>query len=266
MRRLSLAATAVSILLTGVAAAADLPAYTKASPPPAVIYDWTGFYLGANAGGIWGGGRSTLVDFTSDGYDPGPTLTSSRSSSWVAGVHGGHNWQTASRIVLGIEGDFEFASHSHSNSGPLLAAGAPFLNSLSNVSDRLNWLASARGRLGYAVGSFMPYITGGSAVSETRYSGYVTNGFGLAVSGPYSETRAHTGWVAGAGAEYMASPNWIFRAEYLHYAFGGERIVGATNPGFVAGARGVFTLGGTTYDTVRAGVSYKFGGPTAANY
>src|SRR5262245_39406960 len=235
------------MLLTGAASAADLAArpYTKAPVAPVVVYDWTGFYVGGNVGGIWGGNRNTLVDFTSDGYDLGPAFRSSSSNSWIAGVHGGYNWQTASKIVLGVEGDFEWTGLKHSNNGILLAGGAPFLTSLWNVSDSLNWLASIRGRLGYAAGNWMPYVTGGAAWSDTHHTGFVTNGFGLAVTGPYDVTSTKLGWVAGAGVEFMARPNWLFRVEYLHYAFDGERIVGATNPGFVPGARGVFTLGST---------------------
>jgi len=264
--------SAVAALLAGVSAAsaADLAArpYTKAPMAPMVaIYDWTGFYLGADAGGIWGGGRSTLVDFTSEGYDLGPAYNSSRSSSWLAGVHAGYNFQTASKIVLGVEGDFEWSDLKHSDNGILLAGGVPFGTSLWNVSDKLNWLATVRGRLGYAAGNWMPYVTGGAAWSDTHYTGFVTNNIAAAGGpGPYDVTNTKLGWAAGAGIELMAAPNWLFRAEYLHYGFGGEQITGATNPTFVPGARGVFTLGSTSYDTVRVGVSYKFGGPVVAKY
>ena len=46
----------VGLLALGIAApasAADLAArpYTKAAPPVVAIYDWSGFYIGANGGG-----------------------------------------------------------------------------------------------------------------------------------------------------------------------------------------------------------------------
>jgi outer membrane immunogenic protein len=261
------------VLIAGGASAiaADLPARTYTKAPAAVpqaIYDWTGFYIGGNGGGVWGGGRSSLVNFTSDGYDLGPAFKSSSSSSWLAGVHGGYNWQTASRIVLGLEGDFEGTNLRHSNNGTLTAfGGLPFGTSLWNMSDRLNWLASVRGRLGYAVDKFMPYVTGGAAWSNVNYSGFVTNNLAAAGGyGPYNQTTTKTGWVAGVGGEYAFASNWIARLEYLHYGFGGETLVGVNHPSFVPGARGVFTVGSTGYDTVRAGISYKFGGPVVARY
>src|SRR5258707_12095846 len=50
----ALVALALALGLTAPASAADLAArpYTKAPPVPVVaIYDWTGFYIGANGGG-----------------------------------------------------------------------------------------------------------------------------------------------------------------------------------------------------------------------
>ncbi len=265
-KTLLLTAALGALVAASSVSAADLTTRLDAETPPsapvvAPLYNWSGFYIGGNVGGIWGGQRDTLVDFTSDGYDLGPAFRSASSSSLIGGVHGGYNWQTASQFVFGVEGDFDWTGLKHANSGNLTAFGGfPFGTSLWDVSDRLNWLASARARVGYAAGNWMPYATGGVAWSSTNYTGFITNGGGLGFSGPYDETRTHTGWAAGAGVEYMATANWLLRFEYLHYGFGGEQIVGATNPDFVPGARGVFSLGSTTFDTVRVGVSYKFGG------
>lgn len=259
MKRLSLAS--VACLASVSAFAADLPNSKGApafAPPPPPTFSWTGFYIGANAGAIWDGSRNTLVDFSSDGYDVGPAFRSKDSLGWLAGVHAGYNWQ-ASQFVFGVEGDFDGTGLRHNNNGNLTVGGAPFGTSLYGVSDRLNWLASARGRLGYALGAWMPYVTGGAAWSDTHYTGFVTNNLASGGGyGPYDQTQVRTGWVVGAGLEYMVAPNWLFRAEYLHYGFGGEQIIGATNPTFYPGARGVFTLGSTSFNVVRAGVSYKF--------
>jgi outer membrane immunogenic protein len=272
MKKFLIAAAGLAALAAPALAADMAPApraYTKAPAIVAQVYDWTGFYVGVNGGGAWGGGRSSLVNFTSDGYDLGPAFNSSGSSSWLAGVHGGYNWQTASKIVLGIEGDFEWTNLKHSNNGILTFLGLPFGTSLWSMNDSLSWLASVRGRLGYAVGNFMPYVTGGAAWSNVNYSGFVTNNIAVTITGfgPYNQTITQTGWVAGVGGEYMFAPNWIARLEYLHYGFGGQTLVGANNPTFIsAAAHGVFTLGSTGYDTVRAGISYKWGGPVVAKY
>src|ERR1700760_3741966 len=83
---------------TGAASAADLPAHLYTKAPMAAIYDWTGFYVGAEGGGSWG--RSRHVDAA-------PGLADSNSFDVNAGYAGmtvGYNWQAAN-WVFGLEGD-----------------------------------------------------------------------------------------------------------------------------------------------------------------
>ena len=223
--------------------------------------DWTGIYLGGNVGYAGAHFGSQSVDFTSDGYDPGPDFSSSSSSDLIGGIHGGANYQI-DQIVLGVEGDFDWTSLDQKNDGTLLAGGVPFGNSTTQMSEDVNWLASARLRLGYAAGDFMPYLTGGIAWANIEYSGFVTNNVDAGGGpGPYSEKKDETGWVVGGGIEYMPFKNWTIRAEYLHYDFGdGGKFVGAHNPTFVPGAAGVFDYGDTNIDVARIGVTYLFGG------
>ncbi|HET6838593.1 MAG TPA: hypothetical protein VFH41_02530 [Bradyrhizobium sp.] len=44
-------AIVVGCALSSGAQAADLPAYPARAPIYAAVYDWTGFYIGGNAGG-----------------------------------------------------------------------------------------------------------------------------------------------------------------------------------------------------------------------
>ena len=57
-----LLSTAALVALAAPALAADLPArpYTKAPAytAPAVVYNWTGFYIGGHVGGAFGGDSS----------------------------------------------------------------------------------------------------------------------------------------------------------------------------------------------------------------
>jgi hypothetical protein len=52
MKRIVIGIAAIASLLTTGASAADLAPrmYTKAPTPVAVVYDWTGFYIGGNVG------------------------------------------------------------------------------------------------------------------------------------------------------------------------------------------------------------------------
>src|SRR5438270_8294101 len=101
---------AVGLAALGLAAApasaADLAArpYTKAPPPiVAPIYDWTGFYIGANGG--WGQSHG-CVDFVT----PAGTVAGGCAdrSGGLAGGQIGYRWQT-NQFVLGLEAQGDWA-------------------------------------------------------------------------------------------------------------------------------------------------------------
>src|ERR1700724_2208142 len=99
MKRIVIGIAAIASLLTTSAFAADLAPrmYTKAPPPPvAVVYDWTGFYIGGNIGYSWG--RSSDTSTLTNGA--GTVLFASADRSNLNGVVGGgqigYNWQLQS--------------------------------------------------------------------------------------------------------------------------------------------------------------------------
>src|SRR5258708_19575613 len=80
MRRIFAGSAAVVSMLATSAFAADLAPkmYSKAPVVPAVIYDWTGFYIGGNVGYSWGRERTdgdlTGTSSVSVFRTAGPTL------------------------------------------------------------------------------------------------------------------------------------------------------------------------------------------------
>jgi outer membrane immunogenic protein len=116
-------------------------------------------------------------------------------------------------------------------------------------------------------GASLLYVTGGGAWEKvnTNYLLSTDTGIGSeSAAASFSNTRS--GWVVGAGYEYMINPNWIVRGEYLHYGFNSGSNI---NPIFVAcGVAGPGAVCGTNVtrnnDNVRLGLSYKFGGYGAA--
>ena len=140
-----------------------------------------------------------------------------------------------------------------------------------NIPAKTQWLASARGRVGYAWDRFLIYGTGGAAWGQIDTSinanclvnGCATNIIQLNTTANFANAR--TGWVAGAGIEAMLTANWIVRAEYLHYDLG--NVTSTLNllqlPAFPQSATWSHSF---RYDTVRVGLSYKFGGPLVARY
>jgi outer membrane immunogenic protein len=201
MKRLVLAGFgAVAVFMTGgVANAADLP---RREPMPvkaatyAAPYNWTGFYLGINGGAGWG--RSDIsAPFASGGFN---------NSGGVLGGTVGYNWQNGA-TVYGLEGDLDYNSTRNS-----AACG------IATCTVKNTWLGTARGRLGYAFGSVMPYVTGGLAVGNIKDT--------ILAVGEATQTKA--GYAAGAGVEAAIFGPLTAKVEYLYADLGrGASVAGA---------------------------------------
>jgi outer membrane immunogenic protein len=255
MRRAGLAG--VVLLAAGPAFAADLavkaPVYKA---PPAPVFSWTGCYVGADVGGAWARqSNSTTPSAAEDQAAVAGPL--GNSNNVIGGPYAGCNYQFTSGLVLGLEGDFSWAKLDEAASFPnLYPGGASAGSGAIQVSRDTDWVASLRGRLGYAViPNVLAYGTGGAAWTRSSYAALDLFNNGTSVASSLSDTR--TGWVAGGGIDWAPwSNNWVFRVEYLHYQFGGTSFTGidaSTVNGSVK-----FGFGDLTIDTVRAGVSYKF--------
>jgi outer membrane immunogenic protein len=269
----------ITLGFVGAAVAADMP---LKAPPPVVVNTWTGFYIGADMGGVNGSNEgksfSQSPGFGAGGgvtYDP---VALGNSNHWAAigGVYAGYNWAVTPSWVVGVEGDFSptglgttvVDSTLTSGGVPVPGAGcttagaggAPTCNGVM-MSDHLNWVATVRGRLGYTWGSMMLYGTGGGAFASQEHSGQVVPMFANVGSIAFSQNTTNTGWVGGGGIELMATANWLVRVEYLHYAFGSGATFSAACVKCAAGAfsgPGNFSWGSSSYDSVRAGLAYKF--------
>ena len=229
---------------SGVAIAADAVVSEMVPVAPAISegYDWSGVYLGAELGYGWGKSDSEFNDPTNtpyvvEGLDP---------EGVIGGVFAGYNYQLQNGLVLGVEGDFTFSDMSREDvlGRQLLVPGAPPQIIPGVTSDaRVDWTASVRGRVGYAAGRWMPFITAGYAVADYEYE---LRGQGVS----YSESDTLNGWTVGAGVEYAATDKVIVRAQYRYSDFGDVDLPGVT-PGLIN------NVDLQTHD-VRIGLSYKF--------
>ena len=258
--------------------AADLPAK---APPPVVANDWSGFYLGAHGGYGWGHDPFDqtfvgIAPFTL--FIPGATVSGVDSKGYVAGGHAGYNWQYRDWIVAGLEIDLS-ATGIKGSITSTATASSTFISGTNTqiLTDKLDWLGSARARLGILAGpNLLLYGTGGLAWTRLiqSFRQTITTDFGgtVTTSTAFSSTPSwRFGWVAGVGAEArVLDSNWLVRVEYLHYDFGdsGSQSPAAGGaPGFPGSTATSFESGNMTADVVRAGLSYKFGGgPLYARY
>jgi outer membrane immunogenic protein len=254
MKKFLLGTVAVVAMATS-ASAADLAArpYTKAPPPMMVaMYDWSGFYIGANGG--WGSSHKCW-DFTTPA---GVFVVAEGCHDATGGTVGGqigYRWQ-ASSWVFGVEAQGNWADFHGSN---VSLAFPAFGN-----DTRVDAFGLFTGQVGYAFNNALLYVKGGAAVTSDRYRNFAT-ATGLQVSSNVDDTR--WGGVVGVGLEYGFTPNWSAAIEYDHM-FMQDKGYTFLNNG-VAGVAG--TLFGTDrirqdVDLVTVRVNYRFGGPAVARY
>jgi outer membrane immunogenic protein len=187
---ITLAAAALGAVVgINAAAAADLPArtYTKA-PVMAASYDWTGFYLGVNAGGAWSqSDAATTTVFSPTGYfattSPGAIAIAGaqriNASGFTGGLTAGYNWQ-ASNIVFGLESDFNYLGLKGSSTGSGIYPCCAPTGFTVNSSVSTDWLITLRPRVGVAANNWLFYVTGGLAVGNVKSNFNFTDTFATA--------------------------------------------------------------------------------------
>jgi outer membrane immunogenic protein len=232
-----LAATAFS------AEAADLPVQAPSykAPVAAQLYDWTGFYVGVNAG--LGVGRD-LTHVAAPGSNFFEVSYQSPFGA-LGGAQAGYNWQFG-RWVLGLETDIQGADMRDNHT--CISTCLP-TNSLS-FDQRLDWFGTARGRIGYATGPVLTYFTGGLAYGDIKT---ITTRV-APLGGPLTTTTVldgvRTGYALGSGVEAALGGNWTGRIEYLFLDLGNQS---TTN--------GVLTVSHEYREHIfRGGLNYRIGG------
>lgn len=260
------------VAITAVARAAPVD---KATPAAATPVNWTGFYVGGDIGGLSRKGRGESDFFEQSSLPHTFQGQSISASSAAGGVHAGFNWQFAPSWVIGIEGDWQWTRSQFSGCrqtfiDPFGCVVGPFTGLIS-VGDDIHSFGTARGRLGIAFDRMLVYGTGGVAFTDVRTSMSVdcsdlgcSSGIPGTAAAEFSQHK--TGWVAGGGLEWMFMPNWAVRAEYLHADFGNlthtlfMAPINCANFALIIGTCGVSWSREMQFDTVRLGLSYKFGG------
>lgn len=219
---MSLLRSSAAVLLLGgsilVLHAADLgtpggvvgqPTY---GPPPPL---WSGLYLGLHGG--YGSAQASGTSF--DGL--------------LGGVQVGYNHQFGRNFVVGVEADISGADISRTDPGVLFGIAG-------SATTRTYAFGTIRGRAGVTFDQFMVYGTGGFAWAVNELSGTLG---GVTAS----DTRSHSGYTFGAGLEWMITPAWTARAEYLYAHFHGRSYFGGT-----------VQSGSIDTNVVRFGVNYLF--------
>jgi outer membrane immunogenic protein len=196
------------LLVAGIAAAAFLSAPALAGPPPSP-FNWSGFYIGANGG---------AMSFTTDGNFPNGTASwhTNHKEVGIGGLHGGFQMQSGS-FVYGIEGGWTAVLNDSYGSAIGGGAGAScgVIAGFNSCLARVNDILSVGPRLGFAMGNWMIYATGGYARAEIETAFLVIpNG---AIFG--QNLNHHDGWYAGGGIDLLTTAKLVVGLEYKHYDF-----------------------------------------------
>jgi outer membrane immunogenic protein len=228
MKRI-LMAGALALAAGGQALAADLPPPVMPTPPATYLpiaapFSWTGIYVGVNGGYAFGTSNWTSAAFP-------PTGNFNPTGGVIGGTLGG-NYQMGS-FVIGIEGDGDWTNL---NRTTFNACGP-------GCETKSSWLATVRGRAGWAWDRVLFYGTGGAAFANVQAAAGVL---------PFGSST-QVGWTAGAGIEYAFTPNWTAKVEYL--------FVDLQNASCGAGncsLGGSATTVSLSENVIRAGVNFKF--------
>jgi outer membrane immunogenic protein len=233
------------------ALSADLAAkpYTKAPAMISAIYDWSGFYIGVNAGG--GSARSCWTNTSNLGIATIPNASEGchNATGAVAGGQIGYRWQTGP-WVLGVEAQGDWADLKGGNA-------SLFLPGVSNQS-KISAVGLFTGQVGYSWNNVLWYVKGGGAVTDNTYRGAVTTGGAFDQA---SETR--WGGVVGTGIEVGFAPNWSIAAEYDHLFMGSRALSFSAIPTGVASRTDTV---GQNADIASVRVNYRWGGPVLGKH
>jgi outer membrane immunogenic protein len=222
-------------MLADNALAADLPRKAPVAAPmyPPPVATWAGCYVGGAVGAVNHRMSGNFTDF-----EGSPGAFNFDKTGAIYGGYLGCNWQNRA-FVYGIEGDFSGLSRTGASQiGPF--------DTDMGFSSKAQWLSTIRGRAGLAVDNAMVYLTGGLAIAEIKTSVFDCCGTGT------SATNTMTGWTVGAGVEYMFTPNWIGRLEFLYADLGnkGTTLIGDGTP-YTSNISHELMLG-------RVGLAYKW--------
>jgi outer membrane immunogenic protein len=267
-----LLASALGFGAAQAASAADMPFKGPVYKAPAAVVavNWTGIYVGVNAG--YGRQRGDAVEFSTDSIIPvnfGDSTAPSRGTigdigarGWFGGGQIGFNHQFAPHWVAGIEADIQHSEIDDGVAGLFTNPNGTFPIA-GAASLRLKWFGTVRGRIGVTpLPNWLIYATGGFAYGQVDYGVVAREVPPGALFQAELNAQNKTGYAVGGGVEHRVLPNLSWKAEYQYIDLG---TLSATAPVVLIGlglpTGEIATLGSVraAFHTVRLGVNYRFG-------
>jgi len=188
---------AMATLFGRAAHAADLLPNPPLVAPP--VWSWVGCYGGIQGGGMFGSAKAVSNSPGTVGLTVNKINTNDKDGSLGGTLGCGGQFRI---FAGGIELDFASAGLGGKSSDM-----PPFPSTFTNRIQTHQY-GTVRGRFGIALDRTFYYFTGG--VVFTNFEFYESG------PGIYEAMATDTmGWTTGVGVEYMLSPQWSVKAEYL---------------------------------------------------
>ena len=231
--------------------------------------NWTGFYLGVNAG--YGFGKSdvsTETVFSPTGYFATASIPQIQASGaghvspkgFTGGLTFGYNAQSGT-TVYGLEFDADSFGLKGDRTAGSAYVVAPTTSYTLKETTKAEYLTTLRGRVGYADNRNLWFGTAGLALTSIKIEDTFSDTFATA-SESVSKSKSKVGWTLGAGYEYAAPDQWTFKAEVLYVDFGKVSVDGNTLTAFtpaIAFPTNTFThTANLKAEVVRIGFNYRF--------
>ncbi len=113
---------------------------------------------------------------------------------------------------------------------------------------KLPWIATIRGRFGYAIDRVLLYATGGVAFTHTSDTVTATGNGTI-----FTASSTNAGWTIGAGGEVALGQNWTAKIEYLYIG------TNVKQSGALTVVAGTVSETAKIHDSlVRVGINLKF--------
>ncbi len=230
--------------------------------------DWTGFYVGGQAGYSFGDSSAAAALGDSWGIEP-PALqagvtsllaTNLEPEGWGVGVHAGYNHQLPSGFVLGGELSYSFNDLDDGRSTPQTVATTtlPALTYAVGNTVEVEQSITARANIGFDFKPVLGYLVLGYTWADT------TGGAEILSNGGYSKQGFGSEWLGGftygLGGAFPINDRWSVRLEYLRTDFEDMQFATAYRAGssFTSPAYSETFTQDLDLETVQAGVSYRF--------
>ncbi|MGC1715696.1 MAG: outer membrane beta-barrel protein [Xanthobacteraceae bacterium] len=237
------------IALAGAASAHAADMAVKAPPIVASStpnFNWSGFYVGANAGYGW---KDPTVTYTPNdatafagtcGGAAGGTCippTSFNTHGGLGGLEAGYDWEIGQQWLVGLATDFSWTGLKGNGTSNFILGSATPAASNFQASEQMKWFGTARARLGWLpTNNLLLYGTGGLAYGRYNATAVLNSQFNANLAGgpPFfeyncvpaagcfsgSNSRTSAGWTLGAGGELVLTSHITLKAEYLYVNLG----------------------------------------------